>query len=551
MVDRSEMNSRQARHRAYRAVVGWLAGLLVCGACGCRPTEPTGPADAGAGKAPSEKPGQVATSPVSSAGGKVDEDAGQGRQTHETWDAVFMGGSKVGHTRTRFATLEQGDQRLVKITADSQMTMLRFNQTVSQEITVVSVEHPDGRLVRFLSSMGTAPNETKTEGRVEGGKLRMTTTTPGKSHDSALDWSPDCRGFFGAEQSLREDPLEPGEQRTVRALMAVFNMIGQVELTAVDYEPTRLLSGEQTLLRIESSTQIGPTRVQSVLWTDEQGETLKTAIPSLGQETFRTTRAVALRADGNAAPFDLGAASVVKTDRRLAHPHRTRRIVYRATIDAGDPVATFAVGATQAVKRLDARTAEITVQALRPENAAAVAVAKDRPPTEQDLAASSLIQSDDPAVIEIAQSVAADETDAWQVAQALEKRVQELVDVTEFSQAIASAAEVAKSRQGDCTEHAMLLAAACRARQIPARVAIGLVYYGQAGGFAYHMWTEVWVGDHWIPLDATLGQGGIGAAHVKVAESNLASGSGYAAVLPVFEVMGRLQLEIVAVDEPG
>ena len=67
--------------------------------------------------------------------------------------------------------------------------------------------------------------------------------------------------------------------------------------------------------------------------------------------------------------------------------------------------------------------------------------------------------------------------------------------------------EVARSLEGDCTEHAVLLAALCRARKIPARVAFGLVYYPPQKGFAYHMWNEVWIADRWIPLDATLGHG--------------------------------------------
>ena len=75
---------------------------------------------------------------------------------------------------------------------------------------------------------------------------------------------------------------------------------------------------------------------------------------------------------------------------------------------------------------------------------------------------------------------------------------------------------MAESREGDCTEHAVLLAALARACGIPARVAIGLVYVDQAGGFGYHMWTEMYLSGHWIPLDATLGQGGIGAAHLKL-----------------------------------
>ena len=77
----------------------------------------------------------------------------------------------------------------------------------------------------------------------------------------------------------------------------------------------------------------------------------------------------------------------------------------------------------------------------------------------------------------MAQAVAAGESDPWTVACALERHVKTTIRLKNYSTAMATAAEVAQSLEGDCTEHAMLLAALCRARQIPARVAIGLVYY--------------------------------------------------------------------------
>ena len=92
----------------------------------------------------------------------------------------------------------------------------------------------------------------------------------------------------------------------------------------------------------------------------------------------------------------------------------------------------------------------------------------------------------------------------------------------------------------------MLLAALVRARGIPARVAIGLVYQDQK--FLYHMWDEVYLGGRWIPLDATLAQGGIGAAHLKLAHSNLEGASAYASVLPVAQVAGRLKIELLEVE---
>ena len=148
----------------------------------------------------------------------------------------------------------------------------------------------------------------------------------------------------------------------------------------------------------------------------------------------------------------------------------------------------------------------------------------------------------------MAEQVASDEKDTWQVAQALERAVHEAIEAKDFSQAFATAADVVRTRRGDCTEHAVLLAALCRARKIPARVAIGLVYHPTAQGFAYHMWNEVWIVDRWVPLDATLGLGGIGAAHVKFADSNLHGTSAYSTFLPVLHVLGKLTMEIVDVQ---
>jgi transglutaminase-like putative cysteine protease len=47
----------------------------------------------------------------------------------------------------------------------------------------------------------------------------------------------------------------------------------------------------------------------------------------------------------------------------------------------------------------------------------------------------------------------------------------------------------------------VLLAALCRARGIAARAALGLVYVARNQEFAYHMWTEAYIGGKWIPLD--------------------------------------------------
>jgi transglutaminase-like putative cysteine protease len=218
-----------------------------------------------------------------------------------------------------------------------------------------------------------------------------------------------------------------------------------------------------------------------------------------------------------------------------------------------DPAKVFCCGSLQQVASLDPHTAEITVRRFE-SGAAGFADVPDgseqarRLPTEDDRAPNNLIQSDDEEVRRLAYSVAPDETDPTKLAVALESGVKEFVTLKNLTQAFDTAAEVARNREGDCTEHAVLLAGLARARGIPARVAIGLVYSPATQSFVFHMWDELWTGQQWMPLDATLGRGGIGAAHLKLTDSNLAGAQAYSCFLPVAQVVGQLKIQILEVE---
>jgi Transglutaminase-like superfamily len=74
----------------------------------------------------------------------------------------------------------------------------------------------------------------------------------------------------------------------------------------------------------------------------------------------------------------------------------------------------------------------------------------------------------------------------------------------------ASAEEALRTRSGDCTEYAVLLAALARAQNIPARVAYGLVYADRFSGkkdvFSPHAWVQAWTGMRWQSYDAGIGE---------------------------------------------
>src|SRR5262249_7896738 len=115
----------------------------------------------------------------------------------------------------------------------------------------------------------------------------------------------------------------------------------------------------------------------------------------------------------------------------------------------------------------------------------------------------------------------------------------------------APASEVAKSLRGDCRQHSLLATAMCRAAGVPARTALGLVYADdrQRGPvMAFHMWTEVAIRGQWIPIDATRGQGYVGATHLKIADHSWYNTPSLTPLLPVYRVLGKLSIEVLRVE---
>lgn len=490
---------------------------------------------------PADSTSLPAATPASSAAG-----ASYGTKKEETWNVCFLGGNRVGYEHTVAVPVSRNGRQLVQIDQESRIVLRRFGQEIAQEIRFSSLETPDGELLEFSGQIDQGPQPTEIRGKVVGNQLEIKTTTKGKEETVAIDWRPEYGGFLAVEQSLARRPMAPDDRRTVFTLLPGFNVVGKTELRAGSYRPVELLSGTYQLLEIEATTTIpGGGSIRGTIWADRTGNVLKSYTALLDMESYRASRAEAL-AEPAAAEFDLGEDIAVPVARRLDDPHNTRRVRFRVTLEDDDPAASFVSSVGQKVRSVDEHTAEITVYRVRPGSRPVNDEAPDDPPRAGDSQPNSYIQSDFPAIVEKARSVAAEETDVWTVAVALERAVHQWITRANYSQAFATAADVIESRQGDCTEHAVLLAALARARKIPARVAAGLVYKDQA--FYYHMWAEVFIDGRWIPLDATLGAGGIGAAHLKMVHSNLAGAAAFAAMLPVVQLIGKLKIEILEVE---
>ena len=97
----------------------------------------------------------------------------------------------------------------------------------------------------------------------------------------------------------------------------------------------------------------------------------------------------------------------------------------------------------------------------------------------------------------------------------LEEFVYGYIKDKNYSNGFDIASQVARSQEGDCTEHAVLLSALLRMYGYPARVVTGIYISLDEPKLAYgHAWTEYYEKNKWLGLDATRVSQEVGSQHV-------------------------------------
>lgn len=303
-------------------------------------------------------------------------------------------------------------------------------------------------------------------------------------------------------------------------------------------------------------------------WRDARGRLLRSELVEAGfQMTMELT---ALGSEVETAEDelpDIMALSMVRPDRPIPRPRRAEQATYRMRVPAGSLTELPQAGA-QRSRRGEDGAIEISVDiGEAPEGET------EAPPNAEELAAylesSRYLDHESEAVRSLLDRASRrwrtdGETEASETDKARELRgfVHAYVTSKDLSTGFASASSTALSQVGDCTEHAVLLAALLRAEGIPARVVTGLIFVpsflGESNIFGYHMWTQALLpvaGESeadgaprraWVDLDATLLRD-FDAAHIALSasplndSSDMVSGSTY-----LITAFGELEIEVVS-----
>jgi len=464
----------------------------------------------------------------------------------DNWYVVHLAGQRVGYLRSR--VVQAGGAAAPIVTTETmRMTVAREQARVPVEMTLEQHEDAAGRLRSFAIATRASTMAILATGTVREQELELATYSAGSTTRRTLPWDPEVIGSW-AQHRLIAANLAPGRQVEFKTFVPDLVTISKATVKVGNLEEVPLLRGIERLRRVTTTVEAMP-QLTLTAWLDGQGRVVKSHIPLMGGvETHLATREEALR-EVEEFP-DLVSQFVVRPNVVLPAPERVVEVLYRLSAPGERLKHQPPPDRRQTIVRREGDAVWVRVEVAPPPARPPAFDPSERQPggavenvAEEYRLPGPYIQSDDAEIVAVARQATAGARDQWEAAKRLESWVRDNIRVKDLSVGFASARETLQTRAGDCTEHAVTLAALCRAVGLPARVAVGLACW--RGVFAYHMWTEVYVGE-WAALDAALPGPFVSAARIKLSDSSLRTGSWGQSLVDLLPLIGQMKIEILA-----
>jgi hypothetical protein len=468
------------------------------------------------------------------------------RSEETEYYAVFMEGKKIGHAIRNRVTAGR------KVTTTQELSILvsRADEPVKMNMTETYIETTDGKPLGFKLVQNFGTRTMSISGTVdELWILNVTVTSMGQEQKKSFGWP------SGAvmDEGLRLLQLEKGFKEGLEYSAKIFDMGSiraiEAEIHIGPKQNVDLLGRVVALTEVKTTFKTpGGGEIVSTSYVDENGNTKKSITPMVVTQQMEMIACAKEFALGENDVLELVDKMFLASPEPLNNIESAKSVIYYLKPNDQAKMLTIPSSDNQSVERLKEGGVIVTVQPV-------AALAGVRFPYEgkdsnalEAMKPTRFVQSDYNDIIELARGAVGETKDAAEAVRKIEAFVSKYIENRSLSVGYASAAEVAASKVGDCTEFAVLTAAMCRAIGIPARVVSGLVYVKAFGGrenvFGGHMWVEAYVGDKWIGLDATRTPKGFDAGHIA-----LAIGNGEPAdFLNLVATLGQFEIGKVTID---
>jgi len=430
------------------------------------------------------------------------------KPSDDTWMTVTLDGRKIGNMHM---TRRVDGNRVIS----SQMLNVELSRAgikVGLTSRETDTETRDGKPLKFESRTSISGIESVVIGTVHDGKCEVTTDVGGQQQKRSIDWPKGALLSEGLRLAESKNALKPGERYTEMAFQAESVDAVEVQTTVGNAEEVDLPDGARKLVRIEQVIKMPGAPTTTIAWVDDDQDAKKLTMQLMGYDlTMLACSKECAQAPNQSA--DILTHALAPAPSALTADDLQRGVVIHVVPTVAQAELSFASTDEQHVSKsaggFDLRIAPVT---------GASPLDTENKPTAADSKPNAWLQSDAPEVRQLAQQGIGAAKDPLAQMHNLELFVRGFIRNKNLSVGYASALEVAKNPEGDCTEHAVLLAALGRSVGIPTRVVDGLAYTKHYAGvdhvFVPHAWAQAWVDGKWQSFDAALM--GFDAGHIAL-----------------------------------
>lgn len=464
----------------------------------------------------------------------------------DEWFAIYLQDKKVGyhHVKTSLASAKGRDLYVTE--SQDRLSISRAGTAISFKVSCRIEEDTEGRLVSFRREMVQGPVKQITSGGVKGGRLVLTAGEGESVHTSEVP-IPEGLPPWAAELFAKKKGYRTGTSYSLKVFMAETpDTSPTVSIRIGDVEKVNIFGVTKWLHRVTACLDILP-GVPTTHWVDDEG------VAWLSEVNLGVFKVMMAKVNRSAAltqgePAEIFLQTAVTPDRPIPRPRSLERLrVLVLPVSAGGKKLDIPQGPHQELRK-SKEGLMLSIRRAHPSPELSYPLPYHGKEYAHLLKPSPWLEIEDPLILRMSNEAVGGETDALAAARKIEKYVNEKIAKKNLSLGFATAAEAAKQKAGDCTEHAMLVAALARAAGIPSRLVSGLAYAAalqddRQGKFYYHMWTEVFAGE-WLPLDAALG--GHDATHIVVSRRDFNSpGDMFKSSADLLQVLGKIRIKVL------
>ncbi|MFW6156621.1 MAG: transglutaminase-like domain-containing protein [Armatimonadota bacterium] len=449
------------------------------------------------------------------------------------WYSVRIFGQPNGYARIETDLIDTPDGPRLRVTEELKVLITIGGNHLEAGKSQVTVHDERLRPVSIEMVKNELGRASDLSARLEGDQMIVRTVSPEDGAPPAsvrrLDVPDDLASDAIIALRLSRGELSVGDTFSYAVYDPEVDVIDRHTVTVDGRES---INDTQSTVVRAASEKLG---VEVVSWIDDEGRLLRQSVPGLMELTLE--RVGEQEALASLAPFEINSA--IEVERHLPLVRSLREVRLRVQRNVGPAAELFAQTPRQEI-RGDGDDALVTIaRETPPDGSLPLPITGDE--MAQFLQPSTYVQSDDPRLIETAREILGDETDAWGAAQKLCSWVHRNMHAVSSEPRPITALEILESMRGDCTEHAILMAALGRAVGLPTKLATGLAYVG--GRFGYHAWAEVYVG-RWVEMDPSWGEVTVDAGHVLVFSSSLDEASFAQASLATGRTIGAISMQV-------